>query len=259
MSAGDVKLGIDGAVATITLERVERANTLTPTMLDRLAEIVAEVDNNTAVRVAIITGAGDRAFCGGADIDCWAGLAPIDMWRRWIRDGHRVFDQLGQLRQPLIAVINGAALGGGLELATTADLIIAEAHAKLGLPETGIGIIPGWAGTQRLVRQVGPRVVKRLALTGELVDAEAALRLGIVDETCAAGGGMAAAGRRAEQICGRSPVAVQLTKQLIGAASGEGQATAIEGFAAAVAAGSADCQEGVASFREKRAPRFVDQ
>jgi enoyl-CoA hydratase/carnithine racemase len=156
----------------------------------------------------------------------------------------------------VIAALNGHALGGGLELAAAADLRIVEAHVRIGLPEAGIGTIPGWSGTQRLVRRVGPQAVKRLALTGETISAEEALRLGLADELCATGGARARAQALARTIASRAPVSVQLAKQLVNAAEGEETASAIEGIAGALAAFTEDGREGAASFREKRPPRY---
>jgi enoyl-CoA hydratase/carnithine racemase len=251
-----VRLELNGVVAQLTLARPDKLNALTPAMIEALEEAVEVLEDRGEVRVAILTGEGERAFCVGADIGAWSALEPLDMWRRWIREGHRVFDRLARLRQPLIAVVNGHALGGGLELAATADLRIVETHARLGLPEAGIGTIPGWSGTQRLVRRVGPQVVKRLALTGEPVSAQEALRLGLADELCATGGGLSRAFEIARSIAGRAPVSVELAKQLINAAEGEETALALEGIAGALAAFTEDGREGVASFREKRPAQF---
>ncbi|MEO1017279.1 MAG: enoyl-CoA hydratase/isomerase family protein, partial [Pseudomonadota bacterium] len=161
-----------------------------------------------------------------------------------------------QLRQPVVAVLNGMALGGGLELAATADLRIAEPHARFGLPETRVGTIPGWSGTQRLVRRFGGPTVKRLALTGELVDAPKARDWGLVDEISEPGQAMAQARALAAQICERAPIAVELAKQLVNAAEGEDQGAALEGIASAVTRYTEDGAEGLASFRGKRAPLF---
>ncbi len=256
MSDAAVKLAIDGAVAVVTLDRPDKLNALTGTILRALEETADRIDREQDVRVAILTGSGPRAFCAGADISEWGALTPLDMWRRWIRDGHRVFDRLARLRQPLIAAMNGHALGGGLELAATADIRIAEAHAKLGLPEVTIGIVPGWSGTQRLVRRAGSRVVRRLALTGELITAEAALSAGLVDEVVPTGSALQRAHEIASQIASRGPVAVQIAKTLINAAEGEEIASGIDGIAGALAASTADAKEGAASFIEKRPPIF---
>ena len=176
------------------------------------------------------------------------------MGRSWVRDGHRVFDALARLRVPLIAVLNGHALGGGLELAATADFRIAEAQAKLGLPETGIGMVPGWSGTQRLVRRFGASAVRRLALGRR--DRHAPRRrcaLGLVDEVAPTGEGLARARELAGRIAARGPVAVTVAKQLINAAEGEdARPRRWRVLAGALVSYTDDLKEGVASFREKR-------
>ena len=174
----------------------------------------------------------------------------------WVRHGHRAFDALARLRQPLIAALNGHALGGGLELAATADFRIAEDHVKLGSPETGLGIIPGWSGTQRTVRRFGSQLVRRMAVLGEVFTAAEALSLGLVDAIAAKGQSLEAARDMAARIAVRSPSATQATKMLINAAEGEESERVLEAIAGTMAAASADLKEGVAAFREKRKPRF---
>lgn len=255
MTSSGVRLEVEAGLARITLTRAEKLNALDRGMIDALAAAAGTIEADPAVRVAILTGGG-KGFCAGGDIAAWGGLEPLDMWRHWVRAGHRAFDRLARLRVPLIAVLNGHALGGGLELAATADFRIAEAQAKLGLPETGIGMVPGWSGTQRLVRRFGPAVVKRLALTGAILEAEEARRLGLVDEVVPKGEGMPRATALAETIAARGPVAVAIAKELINAAEGEESAAAVEAIAGALTAYTDDLKEGVAGFREKRAPRF---
>lgn len=147
-------------------------------------------------------------------------------------------------------------LGGGLELAATADLQIGEEGAKFGLPETSIGMVPGWSGTQRLVRRFGSSVVRRLSLAGEIVTADRALAWGVVDEVVAKGESLATARAWAGRIAQRGPVAVTVAKQLINAAEGEDMPATLEILAGALVSTTDDCREGVASFREKRAPSF---
>jgi enoyl-CoA hydratase len=151
-----LRLLVDGPIATITLDRPEKLNAVTPEMLEGLEAALASIEADDAVRVFVLTGAGDRAFCAGADINAWASLAPIDMWRRWVRSGHRVMDRLEGLRQPTIAALNGMAYGGGLELALACDLRIAADTVKVAAPEVGIGTIPGWGMTTRLAVVAGP-------------------------------------------------------------------------------------------------------
>jgi enoyl-CoA hydratase/carnithine racemase len=251
-----VLLAIDGPVATVTLNRPEKLNALTMEMVDALAAVATQLDADRAVRCVILTGAGERAFCVGADINAWSALEPLDMWRVWTKRGHQVFDQWARLRQPVIAAINGHALGGGLELAAVADLRIAPAAAQFGLPEASIATCPGWSGTQRLAGLLGPAHVKYLALTGRRISAQEALRIGLVSELAGDEGVIAAALGLAREICALAPVSVQLTKQLIDASGGDGIAHALEGMAGALAGCTQDAREGLASFRERRAPSY---
>ncbi len=256
MSGDLIHLERNGAVAVLTLARPAKLNALTQAMVERLERLADELDRDEAIRAVILTGTGERAFCAGADIADWGGLEPLAFGRRWVRDGHRCFDHLARLRQPLIAALNGAALGGGLELAACADLRLAEAHARLGLPEARVGIIPGWSGTQRLVRRIGGPSVKRLVLTGEPIDAAEALRIGLVDEVVPTGQGLARARALAAGIAERAPVAVELAKLLVNLAEGEEVAAAVEAIAGALAHGTADAKEGIAAFRARRPPVF---
>lgn len=253
-----VRYAVEGSVARITLARPEKLNALDMGMIDALAHAADAIEADRDVRVAVIAGEG-KAFCAGGDIAAWGGLEPLDMWRHWVRAGHRAFDRLARLRVPLVATLSGHALGGGLELAATADFRIAEEQAKLGLPETGIGMVPGWSGTQRLVRRFGSQAVRRLVLTGAIVQADEGLRLGLVDEVVPRGEGMGRALALAGQIATRGPVAVAVAKQLINSAEGEETASAVEAIAGALTAYTEDLKEGVAGFREKRPPRFANR
>lgn len=248
----------DGIV-TVTLDRAAKLNALTPAMLDALGELALRLDARNDVRCVILTGASERAFCVGADITVWAELAPLDMWRQWVRRGHRVFDLWARLRPPVIAALNGHALGGGLELAAVADIRIADQRATFGLPEASIATCPGWSGTQRLAGLIGASRVKYLALTGSRIDAQTALAQGLVHEVVPSGGALARARELARQIARLAPVSLQLTKQLIDAANGDGTAVALEAMAGAVAATTRDAVEGVASFREKRSPHYLGE
>jgi enoyl-CoA hydratase len=252
----ELRVEREGPVAIVTLARAAKLNALTRAMLESLVEAADEIERDDACQVAILTGEGSKAFCAGADIAEWGQLGPLEFGRRWVGEGHRVFDRWARLRQPVIAVLNGIAFGGGLELAATADLRIAEAHARVGLPETQVGIVPGWSGTQRLVRRAGPAAVKRLVLTGELVDATEALRLGLVDEVMETGQGLARARELALRITARAPIAVQIAKLLVNVAEGEEGSAGIEVLAGALAATTQDAREGVQAFRDKRPPEF---
>lgn len=250
-----IRVEIAEAIALVTLERPAKLNALNREMVAGLANACREIEHSAA-RAAIITGSGSQCFCAGGDIAAWSADTPEEFGRFWVREGHQVFDALARLRQPLIAVLNGDCLGGGLELAACADYRICERHARLGQPETGLGIIPGWSGTQRAVRRFGPQTVRRMALFGEVFDAETALGLGLVDRLSETGQGLAAARALAGQIAGRSPQATELVKMLINAAEGEERERVIEAIAGQVAAGSRDLALGLEAFRNKRKPDF---
>jgi enoyl-CoA hydratase len=251
-----VAVAIEGAVALVTLRRAEKLNALDRAMIVALADAAERIEATSDVRVAILSGEG-RAFCAGGDIAAWGGLPPLEMWRDWTRVGHRAFEALARLRVPLIAALTGHAFGGGLELAATADIRIAETGFKFGLPETGLGMAPGWSGTQRLVRRFGAQVVRRMALTGRLFTAEEALQLGLVDEVVAQGAGMARAEALAADVSARGPVAVQIVKSLINAAEGEDRVAPIEGIAGDLTAFTEYIAEGITAFGQKRPARFT--
>lgn len=251
-----IRLEVDGHVAVLTIARPEKLNALDYEMVLALERAAHLIETLREVRVAILTGEGGKSFCAGGDIEAWSKWAPEDFGMAWVRHGHRAFDALARLRQPLIAALNGHTLGGGLELAATADFRIAETHVKLGSPETGLGIIPGWSGTQRGVRRFGSQTVRRMALLGENFTAEEGLRLGIVDQIVPKGASLQAARDMAARIAARGPSATQATKMLINAAEGEEVERPLEALAGSVAAGSADLKEGIAAFRDKRKPEF---
>lgn len=246
-----------GGIGTLRINRPEKRNALTDEMVDELGTLCRAIERREDIRILLLTGT-DSAFCAGGDIEAWAGQTPAAFARHWVRDGHATFDALAQLRQPVIAVLNGHALGGGLELAACADLRVAEEQVKIGQPEAGLGIIPGWSGTQRAVRRFGAQVVRRMAVLGEVFTASEAQGLGIVDHVVPTGDGIPAAERAARQVLARSPRATELTKMMINAAEGEERERVIEALAGTLAAGSADLAEGLAAFREKRPPHFGD-
>lgn len=249
---GFVSLEIQKTVAVVRLERPGKLHALTPEMIAQLGQIALDLDRRTDLRVVVLTATGDRAFCVGADIRVWSGLQPLDMWRQWVRDGHRVFDAWANLRLPVIAAINGHAFGGGLELLATADIRVSAPNATFALPEAGIATCPGWSGTQRLVKLIGPSQVKLMALTGRRIDAAEAQRVGLVQDITEPGNVVAHALELAHQISKQAPISVQLTKQLIDAGTGTNVAAVLEGMAGALAATTNDAQEGLVSFNERR-------
>jgi enoyl-CoA hydratase len=250
-----VDLSFEGPCAKLTLKRPDKLNALDRPMIEALREAALSIEASAEARVAILSGVG-KAFCAGGDIAAWGGLPPLEMWRGWTRAGHRAFEALARLRVPLIVALTGHAFGGGLELAACGDIRIAERGIKLGLPESGLGMAPGWSGTQRLVRRFGPSVVRRMALTGAMFSAEEALPLGLVDEVVGEGDGLARAAALAAEVARRGPLAVQMVKAMINSAEGEDRDAPIEGLAGALTAYTEDLTEGVAAFRGKRAPVF---
>lgn len=247
----------DGQVCIVTLNRESKLNTLTPAMLDELESHARSIDADRDIRVVILTGAGSRAFCVGADITEWAALEPLDMWRQWVKRGHQVFDQWARLRQPVIAAINGHAFGGGLELAISADIRIATSSAQCALPEASIATCPGWSGSQRMVRLIGGSQTKYLAISGQRMSATQALHAGLVHEVLEADALMGRAYALAAEMATKAPISMQLTKQLVNAATGEDRDAVLEAMAGALAATTQDATEGVASFKEKRAATYA--
>ena len=254
MADGQVVVRPHGVWSEIRLCRAPKRNALNMAMLAGLEAALAEVEQSEA-GVALLTAEGE-VFCAGGDIGAWAGLPRREFAYNWVRYGHRVFDRLAQLRQPTIAVLSGDAFGGGLELAAACDFRVIEAPARLAMPETSLGMVPGWSGTQRLARRFGVQVVRRMVLGGAVFDAAAAVAAGLADELAARGGGRERAERMAQRIAERGAEAVQLAKLLLAGAEMEAAAGAVEAIAGAAAAGGAELREGVAAFMEKRAPKF---
>lgn len=245
----------DGAVATITVTRPDKLNAFDIDMLKDLSAACDEVEVNQAVRATILTGAG-KAFSAGGDIKAWGAMQANEFGHQWVRFGHRVFDRLATLRMPLIAAINGHALGGGLELAGAADIRIAENHVKIGLPETSLGMVPGWSGTQRLVKRFGAQIIRRMVLGGEMFTADEACKYGLVDQVVETGTVLEAAKTYAARIVARGPAALEISKLMIGVANGEDNGAAVETLGSILVAKTGDLNEGVAAFSAKRTADF---
>lgn len=218
MTREKITVEIKAPLATITLNRPEKLNAIDSEMLHALEAAAIRLEGSDEVRAVLLTGAGERAFCVGADLKEWSSLGPVEMWRAWVPLGHRVFGRIAALRQPVIAVINGYALGGGLELAMAADLRLVSEKAELGMPEATIGTAPGWNGSWRLVSLVGPARAKQLVLTGSHIDADTAERWGLVNEVVADESLMQRALEIADRICCHPAPSMQVVKQLIDAA-----------------------------------------
>ncbi|MDO9416133.1 enoyl-CoA hydratase/isomerase family protein [Pararhizobium sp.] len=255
MSEARIRITQDGAVATITIARPEKLNAFDIGMLKELASACDEVETNAAVRAVVLAGEG-KAFCAGGDIKAWGGMQASEFGHQWVRFGHRVFERLATLRMPVIAALNGHALGGGLELAGCADIRIAESQIKIGLPETGLGMVPGWSGTQRLVKRFGPQIVRRMVLGGEMFTAAEALNNGLVDAVVETGTALAEAQAYAGRVATRGPAASEISKLMIAVASGEDNGAAVEALGSILVAKTGDLKEGIAAFSEKRPAAF---
>ncbi|RUW51578.1 enoyl-CoA hydratase/isomerase family protein [Mesorhizobium sp. M1A.F.Ca.ET.072.01.1.1] len=245
----------DGVISTVTLRRPEKFNALDIPMLRALEAALDKAELTEGVRVVLIRGEG-KGFCAGGDVEAWAQLSAADFQVQWVRYGHRVFDRLARLRQPTIAVLSGHALGGGLELAAACDFRVAETQIKLGFPETSIGVVPGWSGTQRAVRRFGAQTVRRMAIGGEVLLANEALALGVVDRVVETGKALDEAKRWGEKIAERGPLATEAAKLMIGIAEGEEDAAATEALASGFIALTGDLKAGVGAFKARHKPDF---
>ena len=245
----------DGAIVTLTLNRPDKLNAIDGAMLDALDEALGEIEGDREIRAVILTGAG-RAFSAGADIKEWTALTPLEFGRSWGLRGHALFDRLAALAPPVIAAINGIAFGGGLELALCADVRIASEQARLGLPEVTIAALPGWGGTQRLPRLIGPGRAKHMILTGQPIDAAKAEAWGLISEAVAGDALLARARELAAQIAANAPLAVQAAKRLVDAALPVTPAATLETQAGALCGSTEDAKEGRAAFLERRPPRY---
>ncbi len=255
-TAKPIEFSVRDNLALIGINRAEKLNAITREMMTELDNCILEIDRNRAIRAVILFSKTPRAFGVGADINEWSTLPPAEMWRDWVRLGHRVFKNMENLLQPLIAVTNGYTFGGSLELALAADIRIGEENSQYGFPEAHVGTIPGWMGTQKALQLVGPSRLKKLIFTAQPVSAEQALSIGMIDEIVPENDGFRRARELAEQICQSSPVAVSLAKQVINALAANQPVTALESIAGGLAAHSADGEEGKQSFRQKRKPSF---
>lgn len=244
-------------VAEITLDRPEALNAIDTAMARALAKVCAELGADSDVRAIVLSAAGERAFCVGADLKERGAMSDADFLAQ--RPVFRAaFGGLLALEQPVVAAVSGYALGGGCELALSCDLIVADETAVFGLPETTVGLVPGGGGTQLALRRLGPGRAADLVLSGRRVGAAEAGRTGLADRVVPAGDAGREAAELAGRIAGNSPVAVRAAKRAIRHGQGVGLAAGldIEDAAWRTAALSADRREGIAAFNEKRAPRW---
>lgn len=244
----------DAAWAEITLNRPEKGNALTLRMLEQLESVVAEIASDRTLRAVVIRARG-RLFCTGGDIEAWGSLSPHEMGRKWILGGIEVLDRLVALPQPVIAVLSGHTIGGGLELALAADLRIALRSAKLSVPEVTLGMISGWGGVRRLAETIGVARARHMLLLGAPITADQALHWGLITAMAEDDADMEAQlGVWLDRLCANSPAAMALTKGIL--ATMHEDLRHHHASAAADAASTEDCREGVRAFLKKRKPVF---
>jgi enoyl-CoA hydratase len=254
MSYDNILLERDGAVAIITLNRPKQLNALSAAVLHDVSAALDELAADDAVRAIIITGAGERAFAAGADIGELAQIGSASEGRRMAQRSHQLGRKMAELPKPIIAAINGFALGGGLELALACDIRLASDAAQVGLPEVTLGIMPGWGGTQRLARLVGPGAAKLLMMSGERIDAHEAQRLGIMERVYPAAKLLDAAKQLAQKLASSPPLSIDAIKQAVnrGLNMALDDANAFEASLFAELTVTEDCKEGTTAFLEKR-------
>jgi len=250
----------NAGIGVITLNRPKALNALNYNMMKELDDLLDNIAQDDTVKVVIITGAGEKAFVAGADITEMQPLSALE-GRKWGQFGQQVFAKIENLAQPVIAAVNGFALGGGCELAMACDLRIASDNAKFGQPEVTLGILPGFGGTQRLPRLVGKGRAKELIFTGDIIDAGEACRIGLVNKVTTAAELLDAAKALAAKIISRAETAVRLSK----AAVNEGMdmdldsGIAYEAEVFGLCFATKDQKEGMAAFVEKRKANFTGQ
>ena len=257
MDYQNIILELDQGVATITFNRPKALNALNTALLEELSLALNQVADDPGVGVLVLTGAGEKAFVAGADIKELAGLSPLQA-KLFIHRGQNIISKISELSMPAIAAVNGFALGGGLEMALGCDFIIASDNASFGLPEITLGLIPGFGGTQRLARLIGPNLAKELIYTGRMVKSEEALQIGIANKVVAAASLKEEVTTLARGIASKGKVALRAAKQAVSYGLNTDLATGlrIEQDAFAVCMASTDAKEGTQAFIEKRKPDF---
>lgn len=252
-----IKVAVEGNVATVTIHRPEKLNALNAKVIEELTSAFGALATDADVRVAVLTGAGGKAFVAGADIAAMAAMGSEEAGR-FARRGHALGELMAAVGYPIIAMVNGFALGGGTEIALACDLIVASDKAKFGQPEVGLGVIPGFGGTIRLARRVGVGKARELVFVGGVIDAQEALAIGLADRVVPHDSLAAEVKALAGKIAANAPLAVGHAKRVMNAAEnvplGVAKELEIQGFALCFS--TEDQKQGMRTFVENpRAPR----
>src|SRR6476469_4133966 len=257
MTFENILLEKKNAIAYVTVNRPKDLNALNMATMEELRAAFTDIKNDTAIRVVIFTGAGEKAFIAGADI---GELSKHDAasGKEYTHRGQSVLDLIENLGKPVIACINGFALGGGCEIAMACTMRLASENAKLGQPEVKLGIIPGYGGTQRLPRLVGKGIAMQLVLTGEMIPAKEAHRIGLVNEVTAPSDLIPRGEEIAQKIIANAPLAVQYTMEAVnkGMEMTLAEGLYLEATLFGVCCATEDKKEGTTAFLEKRAAQF---
>lgn len=256
MQFEDIVVALEAPIAVVTLNRPSVLNALRTQLLAELSRALDDLERDDNVRAIVVIGAGDKAFAAGADIGELNALASAGSGADQARSGQALTRQIERMRKPVIAAVNGFALGGGCELAMAADVRIAADNAKFGQPEVNLGLIPGYGGTQRLTRLAGKGMAMHLCLTGDMIDAEEALRIGLVTRVVPGGQLLDEARRIAHALAAKAPLAIAACKRAInnGAHLSLDDALELEALEFGALVDTEDIREGTGAFLEKRKP-----
>ena len=253
MSFANLLVDRDGAVGVVTINRPKVLNALNSQTIRELRQAMEELQQDAAIRAIVLTGAGDKSFVAGADINELAALSPVE-GKEHARTGQAVLDFIEQLGKPVVAAINGFALGGGCELAMACTMRIAADTARLGQPEINLGIMPGYAGSQRLPRLVGKGIALEILLTGDMISATRAHEIGLVNRVVPAAELMIAAKKLAAALASKAPVAARYIIEAVnhGFEMSQSDAQFLEATLFGLVAATEDMKEGTRAFLEKR-------
>ncbi len=258
MSYENLRVETDGSVVVVSLDRPKALNALDATTIRELLRFFRDLRRDGTARVVVLTGAGEKAFCAGADIAAMNAMTPVE-GRDWARLGQRLTSAIEELPQPVIAAVNGYALGGGMELAMACDLVLASEKARFGQPEINLGVIPGFGGTQRLARRVGAPLARELIYGGEMVEPAVLQQHGLVNRVVAPEALLDEAKKLAKKLAEKPPIALAQAKHAIrtGLDVDLENGLRFEAEAFGVSFATADRSEGMTAFLEKRKAAFT--